>query len=152
MAPIDWKMVEDALKPIAEAKGAFLVGRAERRERGRRIIQLFVDTDDGISISQCAELSRELGARLDGLNAVNEPYELEVSSPGIDKPLTMLRQYRKNVGRTFTVKYWQESERKTLKGTLSAVADDRLTFVGENGEPTTLEFSKIIESIEELPW
>jgi ribosome maturation factor RimP len=152
MAAIDWNIVEEALKPVVEARGAFLVGRAERRERGRRIIQLFVDTDEGISVGQCADLSRELGAKLDGLNAVNEPYELEVSSPGIDRPLTLLRQYRKNVGRTFAVKYWQDAERRTLKGTLSAVADDRLTFVGENGEPTTIEFSKIIESIEELPW
>jgi ribosome maturation factor RimP len=64
----------------------------------------------------------------------------------------MLRQYKKNVGRTFTVKYRQDAEQKTLKGTLSALADDRLTFVGENGEPTTIEFSDIIESTEELPW
>jgi ribosome maturation factor RimP len=152
VAAIDWNMVENALKPIANAKGAFLVGRAERRERGRRIIQLYVDTDEGISIGQCADLSRELGATLDGMNVLNEPYDLEVSSPGIDKPLTMLRQYKKNIGRTFTVKYRQDAEQKTLKGTLSALIDDRLTFVGENGEPTTIEFSKIIESTEELPW
>ena len=152
MAAIDWNLVENALKPIAEARGVFLVGRSERRERGRRIIQLYVDTDEGISISQCADVSRELGAKLDGLNALSEPYELEVSSPGIDRPLTKLRQYKKNVGRKFKVTYRHDDEQKTMNGTLAALIDDRLTFVGEKGESTTIEFSKIIESIEELPW
>jgi len=149
---MDWNLVENALKSVAEAKGVFLVGRAERKERGRRIIQLFVDTDTGISIGECAEVSRELGTKLDELNVVNEPYELEVSSPGIDRPLTMLRQYRKNIGRKFAVTYRQGPEEKKLKGTLSALAEDRLTFVGEDGGATIVEFSNIIESIEELPW
>ncbi len=152
MAAIDWNLIENALRPIADAKGAFLVGRGDRRERGRRIIQLFVDTDEGISIAQCAELSRELGSALDGMNAVNEPYDLEVSSPGIDKPLSMLRQYKKNVGRKFRVIYRQGEERKTLNGTLASLEGDRLTFVDASGTPTTFDFANIIESKEELPW
>ncbi len=152
MAAIDWKLIEDALRPVAEARGAFLVGRTERRERGRRIIQLYVDTDEGISISQCADLSREFGGILDAMNPVNEPYELEVSSPGIDKPLTLLRQYKKNIGRKFRVKYRAADEQKAIKGILTSVADDRLTFADEKGQATTIEFTNIIESIEELPW
>ncbi|HTP14157.1 MAG TPA: ribosome maturation factor RimP [Bacteroidota bacterium] len=152
MTAVDWNLIENALKPIAEAKGVYLVGRGDRRERGRRIIQLYVDTDEGISIAQCAELSRELGGVLDGMNAVNEPYDLEVSSPGIDKPLTLLRQYRKNVGRKFKVAYRQGDDRKTLSGTLATLEEDRLTFVDARGASTTLEFSNIIESLEELPW
>lgn len=152
MAAIDWKKLEEVLEPIAAARGAFLVSHAERTERGRKVIQVFIDTDEGISIAQCADLSRELASKLDELNAIQEPYELEVSSPGIEKPLTLLRQYKKNVGRNFVVQYWQESERKTLKGTLASLNEDRLTFVSEKRESTTIEFSKIIESIEELPW
>ncbi len=152
MAGIDWKRVEELLEPIASASGAFLVGHSERRERGRRILQLLVDTDEGITIAQCAEVSRELAARLDEFNVVSEPYELELSSPGIDKPLKILRQYKKNVGRKFVVHYWEGAERRSTTGTLAELKEDRLTFVNEKGESTTLEFSNIIESIEELPW
>ncbi len=152
MAGIDWKRVEELLQPIANARGAFLVGHSERRERGRRILQLLVDTDEGITIAQCAEVSRDLAARLDEFNVVAEPYELEVSSPGIDKPLRILRQYKKNVGRKFVVHYWEGAERRSTTGTLAELKEDRLTFVNEKGESTTLEFSNIIESIEELPW
>ncbi len=152
MATIDWKRVQEVLDPIIARNGAFSLGHSERRERGRRILQIFVDTDSGITIGQCADLSRELAARLDELNVLDEPYELEVSSPGIDKPLTMFRQYKKNVGRTFKVTYWQDVERKTLLGTLTGLGEDRLTFTDTKGNTTTLEFSKIIESIEELPW
>ena len=152
MAVFDWKTIDGILEAVADAHGAFIVGRSERAERGRRIIQVFLDTDEGISIAQCAECSRDLAAKLDELNVITEPYELEVSSPGLEKPLKVLRQYKKNVGRRFKVTYWQETEKKLLVGTLSDVQGERLTFANENKEPTTIEFSRIIESLEELPW
>lgn len=150
--PIDWQKIEEIVRSVADRHNAFFVDLAERRERGRRLFQVFVDTDDGITIAQCAEISREVGDELDAQNAINEPYELEVSSPGIDKPLKLLRQYRKNVGRKYRVDYRQENERKTLIGTLAAIEGEKLTFTNEKKEPVSLEFSRIIESIEELPW
>ncbi len=152
MASIEWPILEKIVQSGVNGRDAFLVGTAERRERGRRIIQVFVDTDDGITIAQCAEISRELGAELDAQNVVNEPYELEVSSPGIEKPLKLLRQYKKNVGRKYRVQYWQENERRTFSGTLAAIEGEKLTFTAEEQSAITLEFSNIIESIEELPW
>jgi ribosome maturation factor RimP len=125
---------------------------AEQRERGRRIIQAFIDTDDGITIAKCAEINRELGAELEALNAFTEPYELEISSPGIDKPLRLLRQYKKNLGRRFKVQYLQDNEHASFSGTLAAIEGERLTFTTKERNTISLEFSKIIESIEELPW
>ncbi|HEY6951733.1 MAG TPA: ribosome maturation factor RimP [Bacteroidota bacterium] len=152
MAAFNWSKVQEVVESAANARNAFLVTLAERREGGRRIIQVFVDTDEGVTIAQCAEISRELGARLDSLGLIEEQYELEVSSPGVDKPLKLLRQYKKNVGRKFSVHYWEGTERKTFEGTLMAVDGEILTFKTEKKESAILEFSKIIESIEELPW
>jgi ribosome maturation factor RimP len=152
VASIEWPKLEGIVQSALSIRNAFLVGFAERRERGLRIIQVFVDTDDGITIAECAEISRDLGVEMEALNVINEPYELEVSSPGIEKPLKMLRQYRKNVGRKFKIQFWKDTERQTFSGTLATIEGEKLTFTTEKQEIVTLEFSKIIESIEELPW
>ncbi len=144
--------MEEITESVVNAHQAFFIGLADRRERGRRILQVFVDTDDGITIAQCAEISRDLGVELDKQSVVNESYELEVSSPGIDKPLKLLRQYKKNIGRRYNVEYWQESERRNLKGKLAAVDGEQVTFTDDEQKAVTLAFSKIIGSTEELPW
>ena len=152
MASIEWPILEKIVQTGVNGRNAFLVGMAERREGGRRIIQVFVDTDDGITIAQCAEINREVGAELDAQSVFNEPYELEVSSPGIERPLKLLRQYKKNIGRKYKVRYLQGKESRTFSGTLAAIEGEKLTFTAEKQNVITLEFSDIIESLEELPW
>ena len=152
MASIEWSKLEGIVQSALSARNAFLVGFAERRERGLRIVQVFIDTDDGITIAECAEISRDLGGTMEAQNVINEPYELEVSSPGIEKPLKLLRQYKKNVGRKFKIQFWKDTERQSFSGTLAAIEGERLTFTTEKQAIVLLEFSKIIESIEELPW
>jgi ribosome maturation factor RimP len=150
--PLNWEKIEEIAIGAATEKNAFLVGHAERRERGRRILQIFVDTDEGITIAECAGLNRDLGEAIDSLGFLNEPFEVEVSSPGIDKPLKLLRQYKKNIGRTFKVTYRNRSERTTFVGALEAVEGEHIKFLTEKKELLDLEFSDIVETIEELPW
>ncbi len=140
------------LSPILEHHGAFLVDVSSRPERGGKLIQAYVDTDKGITIEECAIISRHLAQELDRGNVVQGSYRLEVSSPGIDKPLRMVRQYRKNVGRRFKVIHQSAETRKTLVGKLRSVEDEKLTFETESGETITLDFTTIIESRVELPW
>jgi ribosome maturation factor RimP len=152
MPLLDRTKIEEILNSIPGAADVFFVDLMERKEGGRRIIQLFVDTDPGITIAECAHVSREVGGQIDALGFVSEPYQLEVSSPGIDKPLTLLRQYGKNIGRRFNVRYWNGSEKRSFVGTLKGKEGDHLTFETDKKETLVLDFSKIIESIEELPW
>ncbi len=140
------------LSPILEQHGAFLVDVSSQPERGGKLIQAYVDTDKGITIEECAIISRELAQELDRGNVVQGSYRLEVSSPGIDKPLRMVRQYRKNVGRRFKVVHLSADTRTTFVGKLRSVEDEKLTFETESGETITLDFTTIIESREELPW
>jgi len=70
----------------------------------RRVLRIIVDTDGGISLDDIAEVSREVSARLDAGNAMGDaPYTLEVSSPGVDRPLTQPRHWRRAAGRLVTV-------------------------------------------------
>ena len=152
MASLDRKKLEEIVNSLPSAQGVFLIDVQDGHEKGGRILRVFVDTDEGITIAACAALSRELGPALDTLQGFVEPYQLEVSSPGIDKPLRLLRQYRKNIGRKFTVRYRTDQEVRTLAGTLTAVEGEQLTFACGQDERKVLDFSCILESSEELPW
>ena len=70
----------------------------------RRVLKIIVDADGGISLDDIAEVSREVSARLDAKDAMGDaPYTLEVSSPGVDRPLTQPRHWRRAVGRLVIV-------------------------------------------------
>lgn len=66
-------------------------------------ITVVVDGDNGVTIDDCGEISRELSARLDAMNFGTGRYVLEVTTPGLDQPLKLKRQYAKNIGRMLKV-------------------------------------------------
>ncbi|GJQ21651.1 MAG: ribosome maturation factor RimP [Bacteroidia bacterium] len=139
--------------PVLERRNAFLVDVQVRVERKSLLVQAFTDTDEGITIQECADISREVRPLLEaqGLGGP-EGLMLEISSPGVDRPLKFLRQYRKNIGRTFRVRFTRGADSQTITGTLTAVEGETLTFQPEQGEAIALPFETILESKEELPW
>jgi len=145
--------ISETSAPIIEGRNAFLVDLQVRPDRKMVLVQIFVDTDSGITIQQCAEINRDVTSAIQtrGLLQGTE-YRLEVSSPGLDRPLKLLRQYTKNVGRKFRVRFSRGENQQTISGKLVSVEEDRLTFEPENGESISLPFDTIIESKEELPW
>lgn len=66
-------------------------------------ITVVVDGDNGVTIDDCGEISRELSVRLDAMNFGTGRYVLEVTTPGLDQPLKLKRQYAKNIGRMLKV-------------------------------------------------
>lgn len=144
--------IEEILQPLVEARSAFLVDVQIRSDRGGKLVQAFVDTDEGITIELCADISRELDRMLSLHQVFQGSFHIEVSSPGLDKPLKLLRQYRKNIGRKFKVRYRSNGEVLAITGTLAALNGDQLMFNPDSGEPVAISFSQIVESKEELPW
>jgi ribosome maturation factor RimP len=140
------------LAPILDQHLAYLIDVVVRNERGGKLVQVFLDTDIGVTIDQCAEISRKLASEIDSERVIETSYRLEVSSPGIDKPLKLLRQYHKNIGRRFKVTFDRAGTKSTVIGPLSSVEDDLLTFAPDKDTPVSMRFSEIIESKEELPW
>lgn len=90
--------------------------------KGAKVI-VHLDGDQGISIDTCAEVSRALSSRLEEEDVMSAKYVLEVSSPGLDQPLKLHRQYVKNVGRNVKVLL---QDNQTAKGTLLSVSDDAI--------------------------
>ncbi|MBX2961383.1 MAG: ribosome maturation factor RimP [Cyclobacteriaceae bacterium] len=85
---------------------------------------VIIDGDKGVTIDDCADLSRALSATLDDQNILADPYMLEVSTPGLDHPLKLTRQYYKNVGRTVKVK----TATNVLQGKLLSVSSEEVTL------------------------
>ncbi|MFN3387077.1 MAG: ribosome maturation factor RimP [Candidatus Thermochlorobacter sp.] len=105
---------------------AYLVEFVMRNVNGRDIVELYVDTDTGITIDDCARLTR---AMLEALETDTEAQEifgknlrLEISSPGISRPLVLVRQYKKNIGRRLRIEFVDaSSQTRVVEGTLLAV-------------------------------
>jgi ribosome maturation factor RimP len=94
------EQIGEWLKPLLEDMNLFLV---DVKTAGKAKVEVFVDGDTGITISQCAEISRFLEQYLDGSSLVSDHYTLDVSSPGMDNPLKVPRQYKKRIGRTLHI-------------------------------------------------
>ena len=84
-------------------------------------LQVFIDSDSNIDFTKCRKISRYLEEHIDENKWLGEKYILEVSSPGIDRPLKFPRQYKKNIGRKVDV---QTKEGEKLTGTLIEVDDE----------------------------
>jgi ribosome maturation factor RimP len=106
---------------------------------GRRtILRIVVDADGGISLDDIADVSREVSATLDAKNAMGEePYTLEVTSPGVDRPLTQPRHWRRAVGRLVIVPLTSKDQDKKrdapddpgdIKGRIIHADQDRVTL------------------------
>src|SRR6201992_1852349 len=92
----------------------------------RRLLRIVVDGDHGVSLDDAADVSRDISALLDAANALGEtPYTLEVSSPGVDRPLTEPRHWRRAVGRLVKVKVAGEG---TVEGRILAADADGVTL------------------------
>lgn len=123
------KKVMEVLTQIADWSSAFLPEGLflvdVEQKTGSQKISVFIDGDKGVDIADCQKLSRHLSEKLDELDYGAEPYYLEVSSPGADKPLKVTRQYPKHIGRELFVKLTAETE---LTGKLEEVTEQGITL------------------------
>ena len=119
--------ITELLQPYLNDGRLYIVDIQIAGRRGGRIkVTALLDSDAGITIDECAYISRKLGEQMDELNFFGEaPFTLEVSSPGVDYPLTFPRQYTRNIGRTLVVLL---ADGHIRKGKLESVADDHVVL------------------------
>jgi ribosome maturation factor RimP len=103
--PADGKKLAGLIEPVVSAAGMDLEAVRVTVAGRRRLVRVVVDSDHGVSLDDAAEMSREISVLLDHANPLGEmPYTLEVSSPGVDRPLTEPRHWRRAAGRLVKVK------------------------------------------------
>jgi len=114
---------------IAETKEIFLVSV---RIKPTNNIKVFLDADNGLSIEKCIRINRAMYKRIEEEGWYPDGnFSLEVSSPGIDEPLKLIRQYKKNIGRNVEVTMVDETK---LQGKLVAVAEDAISIEYTEGK------------------
>jgi len=127
------EVIKDSIKGILLEKfeeeafsDCFLVDL--KFEEGKNKLEVFIDCDSGINFRKCQQISRYLEGYLDEENWLGEKYILEVSSPGVGKPLKLKRQYVNNIGRKLEV---IRIEGKPLSGILQSVEEKEILLVQE---------------------
>lgn len=114
------------LEPLVAERGMDLEDVTVTPAGKRRVLRVIVDSDEGVQLDACAELSRAVSAVLDDSDVMGgAPYVLEVTSPGADRPLTEPRHYRRAVGRLVRMRLHEGGELTT-----------RITAVDEDGVDT----------------
>jgi len=111
------ELVEEKIS--AEGRTDLFLVDVKMHSNGKLII--LVDGDKGIGIADCAQISRHVGFHLEEENVLDTAYNLEVSSPGIDAPLVLPRQYVKNIGRQLAIKMADSSKKE---GKLTGMTED----------------------------
>ena len=130
MAVADIKL-KQLLQPVVEALGCELWGLELQAGGKTKLLRIFIDrAEEGVGIEDCERVSRQSSAVLDVEDVINGEYILEVSSPGMDRPLYDLAQYEQFIGEDISLKLRFPYEgRRNFKGRLSAVDGDEIVLV-----------------------
>jgi ribosome maturation factor RimP len=145
--------LREIIAAAVERKGAHSIDLVIRGDRGRQVIEVFIDAEQGVTTDLCAEVSREVSAAIDQANLLTGAYRLDVSSPGIDRPLRYPWQYRKHTGRRVEVKYRIGDQVQMIDGTLSSVGETAVAVKTKSlSEPIEIPFESIVEARIPAPW
>ncbi len=110
---------------IADALGYFVVDIEYKKETNGKVLRIYLDKDGGIGIDECEKFSRAFEEEFDKLDAVDDAYILEVSSPGVDRVLKTEREFLYYIGRRVEVKLYKAIEsQKVFDGILEEFSDN----------------------------
>ncbi len=120
---------EEILKEILIDKDIFLVEVDYTKENNIYYLKVFIDTDEGITIDECSDVSRALSKKLDDLDFIEDSYFLEISSPGIDRPFKSLEDYEKNINEKIELNlYAKKDNKKVFAGKLTNIDGEMITI------------------------
>lgn len=135
--------LRNMLEPGIRALGYELVDIEYKGDGSRNMLRLFIDRPAGINVDDCATVSRQVSAVLDVEDPIPEQYTLEVSSPGLDRPLVKREDFERYAGETVKLRMSEAVlGRKNFKGTLVGV-DDEMVLVDVDQERFRLPMSRI---------
>lgn len=121
-------------------KEYFVVDIQIKQLKEKKKVTIFLDGDRGVSIEVCAKINRALGNYLEEHNFFDSPYTLEVSSPGVDNPLKLPRQYPQHIGRTLQIK---DKNQAGYEGKLIEVSENHIVIEQTQGKGKKATTSQI---------
>ena len=151
------KRIADRVQALTEevitGTSYFLVDVEVRGHKGTRVLEVYVDSKEEFGHDDLAVISKEIGFLLDVEDVVDGSYKLEVSSPGIKRPLKLPQQYQKNVGRKLRIRYeTTNGDEEIVVGDLMNADEDEVELELASGERLQLSYQSITQARIELPW
>ena len=122
------------VSPIAESFGLEVIEVLYEKKYDGMNLTVVIDKEGGVTIDDCEKLHRAIDAPLDELEPIDTAYILNVSSPGIDRPLKTERDYKRNLDKKISVKLYKPFDgKKNYEGVLESYGDDKFTIRMKNG-------------------
>ncbi|MGF1642147.1 MAG: ribosome maturation factor RimP [Thiotrichales bacterium] len=119
MSEITQETLRKIIEPVAEGLGCALWGIDFRAYDKNALLRVYIDKDAGVTLDDCADVSHQLSAVLDVADPIGVPYTLEVSSPGVDRPLFGYPHYQRYIGQRVKLRLkWPIDARRNFEGTL----------------------------------
>lgn len=128
---------EELLQPLVDAHGFELVDVEYVKEAGNWYLRAYIDKPGGIAVDDCEVISRALSDKLDEEDYIEDSYILEVSSPGLGRPLKKEKDFKRSIGREIEVRTFRAIDKqKEFTGILKEFDKDSFTIVMEDDEMT----------------
>ena len=146
------EVVRDAVADVLASQGVELVDLSFRREGSRMVLRLLVDKPGGITVDECTHVNQMIGEILDREDLIHDRYTLEVSSPGLDRPLVTKRDFERNIGRKVKItmdKALIDLE-KVEEGKLCQVDAENIVIIGRDGTSKIIPLKGIKKAILEV--
>ena len=138
------QVLHELISPVVEALGCELWGLEYLSQGKHTLVRIYIDKDSGVVVEDCERVSRQVSSLMDVEDPIAGKYTLEVSSPGMDRPLYTLAHFKRFIGEAVVVKLSRAFEqRKKIQGILAAVDNDEVVMRVEDEE-----YVLPIESIE----
>jgi len=136
-----------SLLPVLSSLGVELVDLEYRRERRGWVLRLYIDREGGVSLQDCQRVSEHVGDILDVEDLIDHPYSLEVSSPGLDRPLVKETDFERFAGRTVKISTREPvGNRSNFRGRLMGVDNHQVRIQLEEGEVLHLPAESIAKA------
>lgn len=140
------KQVKELAESVLSGTDFFLVD-VEIKGNREPVVWVYIDAEgEGVNMDKCAEVSKELGFLLEAHELFNRNYRLNVSSPGVSRPLTDRRQFPKNKGRKAKVKFRSDGEYRKLEGILYEINEKVIVIEDNDGTRISIGFDQLAET------
>ncbi len=137
------KKAEELIMPLIEKNNFELVDVEYVKEGGSYYLRYYIDKENGINVDDCELISRAVSDLLDEKDFIDEAYILEVSSPGLGRPLKKPKDFERSIGKEVEIKLYKAIDRqKDFEGTLTGYTDSQVT-ISADGEEITFDRDKI---------
>jgi len=133
------------IEEIVTTNGFLPIDTIIRGDNHLRIIEIFIDSEKAVTAEECSFVSKIVNDAIESESLVDSNFRLDVSSPGVDRPLKFLEQYKKHINRKFDLTYYEGNETKNLTAKLIRIEGNKL-FFGDGKTEIIVNFNNIVKA------